>query len=105
MRAIQVLAIDRRSGFPGGCRKEPLARFTRVIRAPSPERHAWNSLGRPMAKLPTSPLWKRWRISYDADLAVFEQRARHLNELRGQSGVHTSPTGRRKSGGGSRDGA
>jgi transcriptional regulator with XRE-family HTH domain len=100
-----TLAIDRRSGFPGGCRKEPLARFTRVIRGPSPDRDVWDSLGRPMAKLPTSPLWKRWRISYDADLAVFEQRARHLNELRGQSGVHISLTGRRKSGGGSRDGA
>ena len=29
-----ALAIDRRGGFPGGCRKEPLARLVRIIRAP-----------------------------------------------------------------------
>lgn len=83
-----ALAIDRRGGFPGGCRKEPLARLVRIIRAPSPEPDHWDCLGRPMAKQPTSPIWRRWRIRYDANLDVFEQRARHLDELRGQSGVH-----------------
>ena len=45
-----ALAIDRRGGFPGGCRKEPLARFTQMIPAPSPESDEWDSLGRPMAE-------------------------------------------------------
>jgi transcriptional regulator with XRE-family HTH domain len=83
-----VLAIDRRGGFPGGCRQSPLARFVRMIPTPSPGSGAWDSLGRPMAKPPTSPLWRRWRISYDADLARFEERARHLDELRRPSGAH-----------------
>jgi transcriptional regulator with XRE-family HTH domain len=77
-----ALAIDRRGGFPGGCRKRPLERFTRIIPRAAPELDAWDSLGRPMAKLPTSPIWKRWRINYDADLVRFEQRARDLDELR-----------------------
>jgi len=82
-----TLAIDRRGGFPGGCRREPLARLVRIIPAPSPGRHAWDSLGRPMLQPPTSPLWKRWRINYDADLTQFEQRARHLDEFRRRAGA------------------
>ena len=81
-----ALAIDRRGGFPGGCRKRPLERFTRIIPAAAAGPDAWDSLGRPMAKRPTSPIWKRWRINYDADLARFEQRARHLDELRRRPG-------------------
>jgi transcriptional regulator with XRE-family HTH domain len=81
-----ALAIDRRGGFPGGCRKRPLERFTRIIRAAAAGPDAWDSLGRPMAKRPTSPIWKRWRINYDAHLARFEQRARHLDELRRRPG-------------------
>ena len=77
-----ALAIDRRGGFPGGCRKRPLERFTRMIRAAEAATDAWDSLGRPMAKHPTSPIWKRWRINYDADLDRFKQRAGHLDELR-----------------------
>lgn len=80
-----ALAIDRRGGFPGGCRKEPLGRFTRAVRAPRPELVPWDDLGRPMTAPPKSPIWRRWRINYDADLARFEQRARNLAELRGQS--------------------
>jgi transcriptional regulator with XRE-family HTH domain len=83
-----ALAIDRRGGFPGGCRKEQLVRFTQMIPAPPAGSDAWDGLGRPMANAPTSPIWRRWRISYDADLAQFEQRARHLGELRGRSGSH-----------------
>jgi transcriptional regulator with XRE-family HTH domain len=81
-----ALAIDRRGGFPGGCRKGQLVRFTQKIPASPPESDDWDSLGRPMANTPTSPIWRRWRISYDADLAQFEQRARHLDELRKGSG-------------------
>ena len=109
-----ALAIDRRGGFPGGCRKDLLARFTRMIRTAASKPDVWDSLGRPTAKPPTSPLWKRWRISYDADLAQFEQRARHLDELRRRAGVPrvsrihrpgAVATVDRKTGGGTRDGA
>jgi hypothetical protein len=77
-----ALAIDRRGGFPGGCRRGPLARYVRIVHPPSPEQDAWDSLGHPSAGPPASPLWKRWKISYGADLAEFEERARHLDELR-----------------------
>lgn len=79
------LAIDRRGGFPGGCRRDQLVRFTRGIPLPPPESDDWDDLGRPMPTAPTSPIWKRWRINYDADLTQFEQRARRLDELHGQS--------------------
>lgn len=110
-----ALAIDRRGGFPGGCRKEPLARFTRMIPAPPPGSDGWDGLGRPMASTPSSPIWKRWRINYDADLAQFEQRARHLNELREAPGSEpgrgprrrgpVAPRSRKAADGGRRDGA
>ena len=106
-----ALAIDRRGGFPGGCRKEPLARFTQMIPAPSPESDEWDSLGRPMVGAPTSPIWKRWRINYDADLTQFEQRARHLDGLRGKPSSSkrsasrpTASTRGKTSSGGRRDG-
>ncbi len=107
-----ALSIDRRGGFPGGCRREPLARFTQMIPAPSPESDEWDSLGRPMVGAPKSSIWKRWRINYDADLRQFEQRARHLDELRGkpthakQSASRSTTSTRRKIlGGGHPDGA
>jgi transcriptional regulator with XRE-family HTH domain len=84
-----ALAIDRRGGFPGGCRREQLASLISIVRTPTNRGNNWDSLGRPMAKPPTSPLWRRWRITYDADLDIFVQRARHLHELRGRSsGIH-----------------
>jgi transcriptional regulator with XRE-family HTH domain len=76
-----TLAIERQRGFPGGCRKDPLERFIRIVRPPS-ERSGWDSLGKPIVGRPTSPLWKRWKIRYDARLSEFEDRARHLDELR-----------------------
>jgi transcriptional regulator with XRE-family HTH domain len=79
-----ALAIDRQRGFPGGCAREPLDRLTRLIRPPAPGRRAWDSLGHPRHSLPTLPLWKRWRIRYDATLTEFEARAEHLNGLRAQ---------------------
>ena len=81
-----ALAIDRRGGFPGGCRKDALARFTKMIPLSTPGSDAWDSLGHPMTGTPASPIWKRWRIRYDADLTQFEQRARHLDELRRNPG-------------------
>ncbi|MDQ2623044.1 MAG: helix-turn-helix domain-containing protein [Actinomycetota bacterium] len=80
-----ALAIDRRSGFPGGCRRDQLVRFTQGVPSPSPESDDWDDLGRPMTGAPTSPIWRRWRINHDADLIQFEQRAQRLDELREQS--------------------
>jgi transcriptional regulator with XRE-family HTH domain len=79
-----TLAIDKQGGFPGGCRREALVRFTRLVSTPDASRGSWDSLGRPMARLPSSALWRRWRISYDATLDEFRARAKHLNEHREQ---------------------
>ena len=44
-----------------------------------------------MAGPPTSPLWKRWRINYEADLHIFTQYARHLTELCGRWPAASQP--------------
>jgi transcriptional regulator with XRE-family HTH domain len=77
-----ALAIDRRGGFPGGCRRDQLARFIKMISHPDRKPPRWDSLGRPMAKTPASPIWKRWKICHDSDLDAFQQRANHLHESR-----------------------
>jgi transcriptional regulator with XRE-family HTH domain len=75
-----ALALDRLGGFPGGCPgKEDLAAFVKRLKRPPSAR--WDDLGRPAETPPTSPLWKRWRISYAADLATFRQRAEGLVSL------------------------
>ncbi len=79
-----ALAIDKRGGFPGGCHKESLIRFTRIIRYPTIERASWDGLGHPMDTPPKSPLWTRWRINYDANVDEFEAQARVLDELRNE---------------------
>jgi transcriptional regulator with XRE-family HTH domain len=76
-----ALAIDRQSGFPGGCRKGPLERFLRNADFPG-ESEPWEDLGKPAAAPSTSPLWRRWKITYDAELSQFRQRAEHLQSLR-----------------------
>lgn len=88
-----ALAVDRRGGFPSGCRGKQLARFVEKAPPPPPGAVDWDDLGRPTIGVPKSPVWKRWRISYDADLDRFERRARNLNELRGGT------VGRRNGGG------
>ncbi len=80
-----ALAIENRGGFPGGCRSDLLARFLKIVRISGGGKAEWDDLGRPTAKPPTSPIWKRWRINYDANLSVFEQRARQLLDLQSQS--------------------
>ena len=82
-----ALAIDRRGGFPGGCRKGPLDRLhPDRIQPPRPDR------------MPGTAWAARWRNARPRrsgsdggsttmrDLAQFEQRARHLDELRRRSG-------------------
>jgi transcriptional regulator with XRE-family HTH domain len=76
-----ALAIDRRSGFPGGCRGGPLERFLLATELPSPSA-AWDDLGRPAAEPPNSPLARRWKIAYDAAQDQFRSRAESLHSLR-----------------------
>jgi transcriptional regulator with XRE-family HTH domain len=86
-----ALAIDRQAGFPGGCRRGPLERFLRVTDLPS-ESEAWDDLGKPSAEPAASPLWRRWRIVYDADLTQFRDRAKHLDSLRIQLFIQPAQT-------------
>jgi transcriptional regulator with XRE-family HTH domain len=80
-----ALILDRVGGFPGGCPgKEDLTAFVKTIKRPPPAR--WDSLGRPAPALPASPVWKRWRINYAADLDTFRQRAETLASLRAAEG-------------------
>jgi transcriptional regulator with XRE-family HTH domain len=79
-----TLSIERHGGFPGGCRREPLERFLKGLETAKKwtAALAWDDLGKPASGLPASPIWKRWRISYDATLEEFEGRARHLDRQR-----------------------
>jgi hypothetical protein len=74
-----ALAIDRRRGFPGRCRRGPLIDLVRLVGPPKGE--GWDSLGRPMIDEPRSPVWRRWKIRYDATLSEFEERAEALADL------------------------
>ena len=75
-----VLTIERVGGFPGGCcAKEDLASFLRRVKKSPPQ--GWDDLGRPADRPPTLAVWKRWRISYPADLDTFRQRAETLVSL------------------------
>jgi transcriptional regulator with XRE-family HTH domain len=80
-----ALAIERRAGFPGGCRREPLERFIKIVGLP-PQGAAWDDLGRPAERLPTSPVWRRWKISYGAEIEDFARRARGLASIRDPEG-------------------
>jgi transcriptional regulator with XRE-family HTH domain len=92
-----TLAIEKQGGFPGGCSKELLTRFTRLITPPEVDRDEWDSLGRPTEPVPSSPIWKRWRISYDASLDEFKERAKQLDELRNlRSSARSSAITRQK---------
>jgi hypothetical protein len=67
-------------GFPHGCAgKADLEAF--VCRIKQPAAVGWDSLGKAADEPPASPLWKRWRISYPADLATFRRRAESLASL------------------------
>jgi|GEM_PF-1876094 len=90
-----ALSIDRQAGFPGGCRKGPLERFLQQVDLPG-ESEPWDDLGACATNPSTSPLWRRWRIAYDADLSQFRQRAEHLHLLRiGSATQFARPRARR----------
>lgn len=94
--ADAALAIDRRASFPGGCRKEPLERFLRATELPR-EAEPWDDLGAPAAP-PASPIWRRWRIAYDADLDRLRDRAEHLHGLRSRPAGPQVPAALRRPG-------
>jgi transcriptional regulator with XRE-family HTH domain len=79
--AEAALAVERRSGFPGGCRHGQLERFVRLVRLP-PREAPWDDLGRPSESPPSSPVWRKWRISYGAKLEDFTRRALALTPRR-----------------------
>lgn len=72
-----ALTIERQKGFPGGCRRDPLERFLKAVELP-PDEADWDDLGRPARSKPTSPVWRRWKVNYDATVNDFERRAKEL---------------------------
>lgn len=84
-----VLVLRRSRGFPGGC-VDVRGLEALVDRVPRPD--AEDDLGYPAeAGVRLPPVWKRWRVTYGADLDAFEQRARTLDELRGQRPLEWRP--------------
>jgi transcriptional regulator with XRE-family HTH domain len=79
-----ALALDRMGGFPDGCPgKDDLAAFVKRVEKPPGKR--WDDVGKPAHEPITSPVWKRWRIHYAANLASFQQRAKALASIRSQT--------------------
>jgi transcriptional regulator with XRE-family HTH domain len=80
-----ALTIERMGGFPGGCPgKGDLLQLVKRIKKPSTDR--WDDLGRPAEKPPVSPIWRRWRIKYAADLDTLRRRAERLVSLANAEG-------------------
>jgi transcriptional regulator with XRE-family HTH domain len=76
-----TLAIERSGGFPGGCPgKDDLQTFLAGVKIAKTA--VWDGLGKATDQPPTSAVWRRWRISYPADLATFRRRAESLASLR-----------------------
>jgi transcriptional regulator with XRE-family HTH domain len=76
-----ALTIHRVHGFRGGCpQRQELELFVEWWSAMVPSRE--DDLGRPAAGDDLPPVWKRWKIKYDAPLSAFVERARHLQSLR-----------------------
>jgi len=74
-----LLTINQGRGFPGGC-VDPFSLSEFLRRIPSPETE--DDLGRPSSDDHLSPVFKRWRVTYAADLDSFRQRAERLLDLR-----------------------
>lgn len=72
-----ALAVERQQGFPGGCRRGPLERFIRIVGLP-PQGAAWDDLGRPAESPSSSPVWRRWKTSYGAEMKDFTRRTQAL---------------------------
>jgi transcriptional regulator with XRE-family HTH domain len=82
-----TLTLDRLFGFPAGCPgRGDLERFLARVQPPGqgdrPFPQAPDGLGRPTTEARLHPVWRRWQITYAADLAAFRSRAEHLQTLR-----------------------
>jgi transcriptional regulator with XRE-family HTH domain len=76
-----ALTIDRVHGFPGGCpQRRHLEALVKWESARKRFLHE-DDLGRPATGDVLPPVWKRWKITYDAPLSAFVERARHLQSL------------------------
>jgi transcriptional regulator with XRE-family HTH domain len=80
-----ALTIHRNGGFPGGCpqcrKLESYVRWWSKHPTRPPQE---DDLGRPAARDNLPPVWKRWKIRYDAPLSAFAERAQLLHSLREQ---------------------
>lgn len=75
-----ALTIHGTWGFPGGCPgKGDLERFIKGIRPPEKP----DGVGYPAEEgEPLHPVWRRWRITYAANMDTFRERAELLRQLR-----------------------
>jgi hypothetical protein len=74
-----ALTIHRTTGFPGGCPQcKNLESFVGPL-SKAQSRLTDDDLGRPGEESALPPVSKRWRISYDAPLSAFVERAKQLN--------------------------
>jgi hypothetical protein len=88
-----ALTIQRTSGFPGGCpERTHLEKFI-AQRSESRRPSTEDDLGRRAMEKPLPPVSKRWKITYDAPVESFVERAQHLHFLReqGRLRIVTSP--------------
>jgi transcriptional regulator with XRE-family HTH domain len=76
--ADAALAIDKAQGFPGGIwQPRNLAGLVRIAKRPDQA----DSLGRPATTKGLAPLWKKWNVTYAADLSTFRTRAEGLHRM------------------------
>jgi hypothetical protein len=88
-----ALTIHRNEGFPGGCpHRRELEKCVRWWSKHSTQFAETDDLGRPAPGDDLPPVWKRWKIRYDASLSAFVDRARHLRSLREQQCSPADPS-------------
>jgi transcriptional regulator with XRE-family HTH domain len=73
--------LSRDGRIPGKCHRSLIHKFLLLVKQPG-EEAPWDDLGFPSREPPSSALWTRWTIRYEADLDQFQQRARELHEAR-----------------------
>jgi transcriptional regulator with XRE-family HTH domain len=76
-----ALTIHRTYGFPGGC---PQQKHLEEFVGPLSQANLSltnDDLGHPGEEATLPPVSKRWKISYDAPLKAFMERAQHLHRL------------------------
>jgi len=83
-----ALTIHRTDGFPGGCpQRRELEKYIRLwSKYAESLLTREDDLGRPAEGNALPPVWKRWKIRYDAPPSAFVERARHLHSQRDRWG-------------------